>query len=201
MAPTYPYSTDPLERTRYHEAGHAVVLWELFADVAAHVIATHAIDDFGGLGTSGITSFSSVDLKNFDVGVYRDVIAVYYGGREAVAKAVRRRRLENLTGRDPDEHSLGDRGFIRTSGIVAPFPYVDEDWVTYYAEKAERCQYGMGMSPDAMIRSEQLQTEGQELARQILQPRWHSVNRIVGGLRADHVLQKLQVRDLLINRR
>jgi hypothetical protein len=83
--------------------------------------------------------------------------------------------------------------------LVEHFPYVDEDWVISYAQEAERRQRGMGISP--LIDSERLRTEAQDVARTILRRHWHAVIRIVAELRANQVLSKLQLRDLLVNRR
>lgn len=192
-----PYFLDPLERTRFHEAGHVVVLWRLFADIPYHVYATHAVDDLGNLGTLGMALMPTVELTALDVGLYERTIATFFGGREAVAEAVHRLLIEDLTG--ADEERAGDRGFVRPPSAQEPTPYYDEDWVkklSLEVEFRQRSETSLGATE--MIGQFRMMDRAQGLARCTLREHWDVVLRLVEALRINPIITKLPLRDVLV---
>jgi len=89
-------SNDPLERTRYHEAGHAFVYWELFAMISPQIVAIGDFDGEQNYNTGGWMRLEGFDLSYLDVCLHRDLITVFFAGRKAVAMAIKKKRLNKM---------------------------------------------------------------------------------------------------------
>src|SRR4051812_19389767 len=110
--PFVPTPADPHDRTRFHEAGHAVVYWALFAVVSDTIVATHVLDASGTPHPAGWAQLQQIVIPPVGTVDYTNTIAVFLAGKLTVAKAIRCGLLPSLMGSHPDEQEYGDAGYF-----------------------------------------------------------------------------------------
>jgi hypothetical protein len=197
--------SDPIERTRFHEAGHTVVYWALYAEVSNTVVATHILDEAGCAQQGGFAQINGLGLQNthgWGTKDYHKAIAVFLAGKLSVAKAIRCGLLPSLKGQHPDETEDGDAGYYPWGRLTAQSlnPQADSDWVDHLSQQGyDSISQRLQPVGEPFPAKSEFPENGKALATHALNAHWPAVLRIVEAIRSNHMVEKLDLRDILIH--
>lgn len=179
------------KRTCIHEAGHALVLWDVFAVICPNLVSTTIYDENTDWNVTGFASLGDYG----DITAPEDakkLMSVFYAGKVAVKKAIEYGLLEK------DfiiEHEPGFLGFSKKdfSNFNLLNPSTDYEHIEFLAKKHENKDYTETLY-------ENLKRDAENISERSINNNWKCIEDISNHLYECQSLTRNDLRDIILNK-
>jgi len=178
-------------RTCIHEAGHALVLWDVFSVICPNLLSTTIYDESTDWNVTGFASLG--DYGNIDVpDDAKKLMAVFYAGKVAVKKAIEYGLLEKdfIIENEPGFLGFSKKDFSNFNILK---PSTDYEHIEFLAKKHEIKDFHE-------TTYENLKIEAENISERSIDNNWECVKDISNYLYENQYLCRNDLRDIILNK-
>lgn len=179
------------KRTCIHEAGHALVLWDVFSVICPNLVSTTIHDENTDWNVTGFASLG--DYGNIDApDDAKKLMSVFYAGKVAVKTAIKYGLLEKdfIIENEPGFLGFSKKDFSNFNILK---PSTDYEYIEFLAKKHEIKYY-------TETTYENLKIEAENISEKSINNNWECVKDISNHLYNNQHLNRNDLRDIILNK-